>query len=118
VRILVVDDAEPMRFLLGSVFSSLGHEVVTLASGTGVEAALAAAPVDVVFTDVVMPDSSGWDVLRHVRDRWPKLPVVFMTGWDDAAKRSRDGFAPDAVLDKPFSLDKVRATLDAVAPAR
>ena len=113
-----MDDAEPMRFLLGSVFSSLGHEVVTLASGTGVEAALAAAPVDVVFTDVVMPDSSGWDVLRHVRGRWPKLPVVFMTGWDEAAKRSRDGFAPDAVLDKPFSLDKVRATLDAVAPAR
>jgi DNA-binding response OmpR family regulator len=118
VRILVVDDAEPMRFLLGSVFRSIGHDVVTLASGTEVEAALAAAPVDVVFTDVVMPDSSGWDVLRHVRDRWPTLPVVFMTGWDDAAKKSREGLVPDAVLEKPFSLDKVRATLDAVAPAR
>src|SRR5262249_49445414 len=109
---------EPMRFLLGSVFSSLGHEVVTLASGTGVEAALAATPVDVVFTDVVMPDSSGWDVLRHVRDRWPKLPVVFMTGWDDAAKKSRDGFSSAPVRDQPLALGKVRAPRDAVASAR
>src|SRR5438876_202382 len=89
-----------------------------LASGTGVEAAMAAAPVDVVFTDVVMPDSSGWDVLRHARDQWPRLPVVFMTGWDDAVKKGRDGLVPDAVLDKPFSLDKVRATLDTVTAAR
>jgi len=118
VRILVVDDAEPMRFLLGSVFHVGEDDVVTLASGTGVEAAMAAAPVDVVFTDVVMPDSSGWDVLRHVRDQWPRLPVVFMTGWDDAVKKGRDGLVPDAVLDKPFSLDKVRATLDTVTAAR
>jgi len=118
VRILVVDDVEPMRFLLGAFFQSLGHDVVTLASGTEVEAALASATADVVFTDVVMPDGSGWDVLRRVRAGWPALPVVFMTGWDEAIKKGRDGLVPDAVLDKPFSLDKVRAVLDAVASPR
>src|SRR5947207_12853475 len=107
-----------MRFLLGSVFRSLGHDVVTLASGTGVEAAMAAAPVDVVFTDVVMPDSSGWDVLRHVRDQWPRLPVVFMTGWADAVRQGRDGLRPDAVLAKPLSSDMARAHLATVPAGR
>src|SRR5215510_14466119 len=87
VRILVVDDAEPMRFLLGSVFRSLGHDVVTLASGAGVEAAMAAEGVDVVFTDVAMPDGSGCDVLRLIRAGWPALPVVFMTGWDENIRK-------------------------------
>jgi CheY-like chemotaxis protein len=118
VRILVVDDAEPMRFLLGAFFQSLGHDVVTLASGSDIEAALATTIVDVIFTDVAMPECSGWDVLRRVRAGWPALPVVFMTGWDEAAKQGRDGLAPDALLDKPFSLDRVRAVLDAVVTAR
>lgn len=118
MRILVVDDAEPMRFLLAAFFQSLGHDVVTLASGTEVEAALTAATADVVFTDVAMPDGSGWDVLRCVRARWPALPVVFMTGWAEATRRGRDGLVPDALLDKPFSLEKIRAVLDAVVTAR
>ena len=118
MRILVVDDAEPMRFLLGRFFESLGHDVVELASGAEVELALAAAPTEVVFTDVVMPDGSGWEVLRRVRAGWPGVRVVLMTGWDQAGKPGREGLVPDAVLEKPFSLDKVRAVLDAVVQAR
>ena len=118
MRILVVDDAKALRLMLGSFFQSLGHEVVTLASGAEVEPALAATPVDVVFTDVAMPNGSGWDVLRRIRAGWPGVPVVFMTGWDESFRKGRDGLAPDAVLDKPFSLDKIRAVLDAIAPAR
>jgi len=116
VKILVIDDAEPLRFLLGAFFESLGHDVVTLASGTEIDAALAGT--DVVFTDVAMPGCSGWDVLRRVRAGWPAVPVVFMTGWDEATRKGRDGMIPDAVLDKPFSLDKVRAVLDAVVSPR
>ncbi len=118
MRILVVDDAAPMRLLLGSFFQSLGHDVVTLASATGIEPALAASAVDVVFTDVAMPDGSGWDVLGRVRAGWPGLPVVFMTGWDESGRTGRNGLVPDAVLDKPFSLDTLRAVLDTIASAR
>ena len=116
MKILVIDDAEPLRFLLGAFFESLGHDVVTLASGTEIDAALAGT--DVVFTDVAMPGCSGWEVLRRVRAGCPAVPVVFMTGWDEATRKGRDGMVTDAVLDKPFSLDKVRAVLDAVVSPR
>ncbi len=114
MKILLVDDAEPMRDLLGRVLASLGHEVVALGSGREVPAALEAVPFDVVFTDVAMPDCSGWEVLAAVRQRRPGLPVVLVTGWSDA-DGGPDGLVPDAVLDKPFGLDRVRQVLEAVS---
>ncbi|MBI4247812.1 MAG: response regulator [Candidatus Rokubacteria bacterium] len=117
MRILVVDDTETMRFLLGRYFESLGHEVVALASGRDVPSALEAGVFDAVFTDVAMPDSSGWDVLRTVRAARPGVPVVLVTGWSDGST-GPDGLAADAVLDKPVSLDRLREVLEALPRPR
>lgn len=114
MRILVVDDTETMRTLLASFLGSLGHEVVALAGGREVPAALADGPFDLVLTDVAMPDASGWEVLAQVRAARPDLPVVVMTGWNDG-QAGPGAPAPDAVLEKPFGLDRVRAVLDAFA---
>ena len=114
MRILVVDDAEPMQFLLRRYLGALGHEVTTIGSGLDVPAQLAGAAFDAVLTDVAMPECSGWDVLKIARTARPGLPVILMTGWDDAAGRGRDGLAPDAVLDKPFTLERIREVLEAL----
>jgi CheY-like chemotaxis protein len=117
MRILVVDDAEAMRFLLSRWFESLGHEVTALASGREVAGALAAARFDAVFTDVAMPDSSGWDVLQTVRAGAPGVPVVLVTGWTDGASGPA-GLVADAVLEKPISLERLSAALASVSKRR
>jgi CheY-like chemotaxis protein len=113
MRILVVDDTETMRTLLSAFFESLGHEVVTLASGRDVLAELGRGRFDIVFTDVAMPDFSGWQVLRTVRAAAPGTPVVLVSGYD--LGDDRRGERPDAVLEKPFTLERIRQVLDAVA---
>jgi CheY-like chemotaxis protein len=116
VRILVVDDTETVRLLLAHYLGALGHEVVTLDSGLQVTAQLADGLFDALLTDVTMPDCTGWDVLKAARAATPDLPVILMTGWDEV--RRPDGPQPDAVLDKPFTLDRIREVLEAVRARR
>ncbi|MBI3636935.1 MAG: response regulator [Candidatus Rokubacteria bacterium] len=124
MKILVVDDAEHMRFLLSRYFGALGHEVVALGRGEDVPAAIAADRFDVVFSDIAMPGWNGWRVLGHVRSTQPALPVVLMSGWDVDDGRPAGTVAPDvvlvpdAVVDKPFTLDRVREVLEKLPTAR
>jgi CheY-like chemotaxis protein len=117
VRILVVDDTETMRLLLSRYLGTLGHEVTAVGSGLEVPTLLKARAFDAVVTDVAMPECSGWEVLRAARAAHPGLPVIFMTGWDDTHGREAGGVAPDAVLDKPVTLERIREVLDAIGRA-
>jgi len=117
VRVLVVDDTEPVRFLLVRWLGALGHETVAAASGAEALAHLDASSFDAVLTDVSMPDASGWDVLAAARSRSSGLAVVMMTGWADGAA-GRDGLVPDGVLEKPFTIDRVREVLAGFESAR
>lgn len=112
MKVLVVDDTEAVRFLLARWLGALGHEAVVAGSGAEALAQLDASSFDAVLTDVTMPNMSGWDVLVAVRARRTGLPVVLMTGWDDGGM-GRDGLVPDGVLEKPFSIDRVREVLAA-----
>ena len=114
MRILVVDDTETMRFLLSRYLGTLGHEVTAVGSGLEVPSQLAGSAFDAVLTDVAMPGCSGWEVLKAARAACPGLPVILMTGWDDVRGRGPGGLAPDAVLDKPFTLERIREVLEAV----
>ncbi|HAH08388.1 MAG TPA: hypothetical protein DCM05_17990 [Elusimicrobia bacterium] len=85
MRILVVDDSEPVREMLRMVLRSLGHEVVA-AAGTGEEAlaAYAQAHPDLVTLDISLPDISGVEVLRRLRALDPKARVIVITGNNSA----------------------------------
>jgi CheY-like chemotaxis protein len=65
----------------------------------------AGADFDLVFTDLGMPDMSGWDVARQIRADTPRTPIVLVTGWGatlDEKQVKRSGIA--AVVHKPFDL--------------
>lgn len=113
MKVLVVDDSEPVRLLLVRWLATLGHEPVAAGSGKEALAQLEASSFDVVLTDLVMPDASGWEVIAAVRARRAGVPVVVMTGWDDGGP-GREGLVPDGLLEKPFSIDRVREVLAAI----
>lgn len=112
MRILVVDDTESVRFLLERWLDSLGHEPVPAATRAEALARLDAMAFDAVLTDLAMPDGSGWDVVAAARASGAGLPVVVMTGWDDGAS-GPGGLVPDGVLEKPFTIERVREVLSA-----
>ena len=119
--ILLVDDEEGVRKLVFAVLKSHGYDVMEAANGV---AALAAYEknghkVDMVLTDVVMPQMSGFELGKQLGERSPGLKILYMSGFRDNATGAASGDAPRAFLHKPFTpdvlLSKVREVLDNAA---
>jgi CheY-like chemotaxis protein len=116
-RILVIDDESNIAEVLRDALSAEGHAVeMALCGNDGVKLA-AIGSYDLVFTDLGMPDLSGWEVARRIRDETPEVPVVLVTGWGatlDEDEIQRCGVS--AVVHKPFELeDVVQTTVEVLA---
>jgi two-component system nitrogen regulation response regulator NtrX len=107
--VLIVDDESNIRRMLAALLEAEGY--VATAAGDGVEAlsALEASEADVVLLDLMLPGTSGIELLEVLRGRWPLLPVVMMSGratLTDAVRATKLGafhfiekpLAPEAVL--------------------
>ena len=118
--VLLIEDDEDNRELMGEVLESAGYGVVLAASGAEGVRRLSERRVDVVVTDVGMPGVGGLEVARAAKELSPGLPVVLVTGYaereDIANARGRE---VDAVLVKPVDPDVlVAAVADALATRR
>ena len=116
-RILVVDDDEAVRLVLGGLLEQDGHHVERARSGRDALARIVPASIDVVLTDVRMPGMSGMELLERVRAEHPEVPVVMLTAHGSvplAVEAMRAG-ATD-FLTKPFEREEVlRAIAKAMA---
>jgi two-component system response regulator PilR (NtrC family) len=93
-RVLVVDDEPPQLEILRLILGDEGYEVVTAGSGRGALAALRKQPVDLVLTDLKMPDVSGITLLEQIQRAQPGACVVLMTAHgtiDSAVEAMRKG---------------------------
>jgi len=96
-RILVVEDDPMVRDTIVSLLRSAGHLVTDAPGGAAGIDRLADGPVDLVLTDLGMPEVTGWDVARAARARHPRLPVVLLTGWGEHGSGET---APPGLVDK------------------
>jgi len=112
-RILIVDDEESIRRSLEGILCDEGFETRLAEGGDAALAALAREePPDLVLLDIAMPGRDGLAVLAELRERWPQLPVVMMSGHgtiETAVRTTRLG-AFD-FIEKPLSIDKLLLTL-------
>ena len=116
--ILLVEDEVMLRTLIRQQLERRGYAV--LEAGTAADAlALAATherPIELLLTDVVMPDLSGFEVAERVEAKRPETRVLYMTGYSERALDDRAGGVED-ILPKPFTIDelarRVRDVLDA-----
>jgi CheY-like chemotaxis protein len=107
-RILVIDDEPGIRETLVQLLRVLGFEVVEADGGPAGLARLAEAAVDLVLTDLGMPDMNGWEVARAVTVWAPNVPVVLVTGWgEDGPAPGADHSLVAAILTKPFRVQDI-----------
>jgi two-component system sensor histidine kinase and response regulator WspE len=78
-RVLVVDDSPIVRDLLTELLASVGLEVRSAGDGAAALQTLAEHPVDLIVCDVEMPVMDGFELLRRLRDRGERVPVVMVT---------------------------------------
>ena len=103
-RILVVDDARDIRDLVAIKLESAGLDVETRADGAQALEAAVDGEWAVIVLDVMMPGMSGIDVLRAMRERGDRTPVILLTARGQE-KDIEAGFAAgaDHYVTKPFS---------------
>jgi CheY-like chemotaxis protein len=106
--VLLVDDDASVRETVATLLRLSGHTVVEAAGGAEGIACLAAGPVDVVLTDLGMPEVTGWDVARAAAKQQPGVPVVLLTGWGDQAEGDAPpGVRVDRTLGKPVQRESL-----------
>lgn len=115
-RILVVDDNESNRDLLGRRLAHEGHDVVLASSGRGALDLLADETFDLILLDLLMPEMNGIEVLEHLKgdERLRGVPVIMVSGLSEteAVIRCIEAGAED-YLPKPFNLVLLRARINA-----
>jgi DNA-binding response OmpR family regulator len=116
VRVLVVEDDPSVRGLLQTLLVAEGYEVSTASDGLGGLGQIAARAPALVLLDLVMPDLGGVRVLERLRDDpvLSKIPVIVVTGHEEALSDVRTSLGPDNVFLKPFAVAELLARIDAV----
>ena len=104
-RLLVIDDSKETVAGLNS-FLSQKYEVITAYNGLdGLKAfEMNEGTIDLVITDLVMPEISGVGVISIIKKKYPGTPVIAITGWGEHPGALATEADADLVLDKPFEL--------------
>ncbi|WP_425057373.1 response regulator transcription factor [Sphingomonas leidyi] len=119
VRLLLVEDDEPLRRLLGDQLSERGYAVQAVADGRAAIAAIGDDPFDIVILDRMLPFVDGVDVLRWLREQEVLTPVILLTALGRLPERVEglEAGADDYVV-KPFETDELHARIRALLRRR
>lgn len=112
LTILVVDDDLGVCYSLRDVLQEEGAQIKVATGGLQALNILTGCQVDIVVSDVVMPDLDGYDLYMEVRERFPETPVVLMTAYffdkDHVIKRSKLEGLKEVIFKKPVDPDKLK----------
>ncbi len=115
--VLLVEDEPAVRALAATILGRIGYRVLTAEDGASALKMWKEhdSEVDVLLTDVIMPQMSGVELAQKLRALNPQLRVLFMSGYTDDTI-ARHGLRPDEIpmLEKPFTADSLAAKLRAV----
>ena len=111
-KIWIADDDEAIRMVLEEGLKSAGLEIITFADGESLIDALNDDKPDLIISDIKMPGMHGYDLLKHIKNNYDKLPVIIMTAFTDmqAAIDSYGGGAFE-YIPKPFDLEEAIITV-------
>jgi DNA-binding NtrC family response regulator len=114
-KVLVADDDDRIRALLLDTLSALGYKTIGAKDGEEALALLEKEKPDVVISDIRMPKLNGLSLLKNIKNKNPKIPVLMITGYnfaytrDQALESGADGF-----LAKPFRIGKIEDLMQSV----
>jgi two-component system response regulator PilR (NtrC family) len=111
-KILIVDDNPHMSSLLSDILDFFDYKAAGAQDGEKALEILEKESFDMVITDLRMPKMGGMDLLRTIKDKFPHLPVVVITGFgtDSSQSDAFDAHA-DGFLAKPFKVEEIKKLL-------
>jgi CheY-like chemotaxis protein len=108
MKILVIEDDPFIRDMAVTELEDAGYQVMEAASGGQALRLLQTGfAVDALLTDVRMPEANGWEVARAYRERFPDLPVLYVTGYAEHMQPVPGGI----IISKPYKMSQVVSAL-------
>jgi DNA-binding response OmpR family regulator len=117
INILIIDDSEEILNALCTYFTQKGHNVFCASNGLEGLKLLDSFDkehedkLEAVITDLVLPNISGVAVISIVKNRFPNIPVIAVTGWGEHPEALAKEARADLVLEKPFKLPDLEKDL-------
>jgi len=107
-HILIIDDSQVILGTYQKFFTKKNYRVSTATNGLdGLKLLESEEKFDAVITDIVMPNISGVGIIAIVKKKYPKLPVIGITGWGEQPEILASEASADLVLEKPIDLIKL-----------
>jgi CheY-like chemotaxis protein len=107
VTILLVEDDPLLLTVLSELLEFGGHSVVTCGNGREAVQQLSFAQIDLVITDLSMPEMDGLELIKVLTFEWPDIKVIAMSGFLDGRFRQLTELYGVTLLQKPFSLEEI-----------
>ncbi len=113
IHVLIVDDDEPSRRLSLRAMEQLVEpaRIHTAENAAETIRILREEQIELAFLDIDMPDTDGFSIADYIRNNYPQVMIVFLTGFVDFAARSYD-YEPLDFLTKPIDLMRLNKTLE------
>jgi DNA-binding NtrC family response regulator len=115
-RVLIIDDEEQVRKLIGEVLEEAGHEVVEARNGREGMKLYEANPADLVITDLVMPEQEGLETITGLRRRFPAVKIIAISGAQQKLDLDllyvAEKLGALRTLEKPFEMQKLVALVE------
>ena len=108
-KMLIIDDNEEILIALNDFFSKQDFEVIAATNGLDGLKLIEShkETIDLIITDLVMPNVSGVAVISIVKKKYPKIPIIAITGWGEHPESLAEEAEADLVLEKPFELSEL-----------
>lgn len=112
-RILVVDDEEPIRTLVSRIVMKDGHEVMEAENGKHACEVFQSSEVDLIITDLVMPEQNGIEMIIELKKTHPNLKVIAISGGSGFSGQIdllsvAKLLGAKHIIKKPFTVDQIR----------
>jgi len=113
-KILIADDEYLIRWSLTQALCQEGHDVISVENGRKAIEVAKVQHFDFIITDLIMPESDGWEVLETVIQAQPPPRVIIITarGNEETARMAKEKGAW-AYVEKPYIIDRIKEILNA-----
>ncbi len=112
--VLIVDDNPNMASLLSEMMEIFDFTSERAADGDEALEKLEKTKFSIVISDMRMPNMTGLELLDHVKVKYPKVPVVIISGYAMKDETSPSGLHPDGFLSKPFLMTDIEQLLNSL----
>jgi len=114
-KILIVDDNPNMSSLLSEMLEVFDYDSVRASNGNEALDVLQSGGISMVITDMRMPNMSGLELLEAVKEKYPSLPVVLISGYSvNQVNSQMSAVKPDGFLGKPLMMSEVEKMLNSL----